>query len=196
VSHTSSPPAISSSIDQRRSPRSFRPWWRWLLTALAFPPAGLVAHAIVGPVDSASSAILAGLVAGAGIGTVQWVLLRHRGVGVGWVPATAVGLSAGLAVGASIVSFRTDVTSLAVMGAVSGLGMGGAQGAMLRDAKRMLVWSLATAALWALGWPITVAFGIDVEEQWVNFGASGCLTFAFLQSMIIGAFVPAKALTS
>ena len=39
-----------------------------------------------------------------------------------WIPATAVGLGAGLAAGAALVSYRTDITSLALMGAVSGLG--------------------------------------------------------------------------
>jgi hypothetical protein len=140
-----------------------------------------------------SAAAIGGLVSGAGIGAAQWALLRRRGVGVGWVPATALGLAAGLAVGAAIVSYRTDVTSLALMGALSGLAVGMAQGATFRDTPRMLGWSAITAVLFALGWVITTAFGIDVEEQWVNFGLSGCLTLAFLQSIVIGAFVPAKA---
>ena len=79
------------------------------------------------------------------------------------------------------------------MGAVSGLGVGIAQGATLGNAKRTLGWSAATAALWALGWTVTTAGGIDVSQQWAVFGAYGCTTLAFLQSTIIGAFVPAKA---
>ena len=50
------------------------------------------------------------------------------------------------------------------MGAVSGLGVGIAQGAMLGNTKRMLGWSAATAALWAVGWTVTTAGGIDVER--------------------------------
>ena len=38
-----------------------------LLTALAFPPAGDVAHLVAGPVDSVPAAILNGLIAGAGM---------------------------------------------------------------------------------------------------------------------------------
>ena len=90
-----------------------------------------------------SAAVLGGVVTGAGIGAAQWALLRRRGVGVGWIPATAAGLGVGLAVGAALVSYRTDITSLAVMGAVSGLGVGIAQGAMLGNTKRMLGWSAA-----------------------------------------------------
>ena len=82
------------------------------------------------------------------------------------------------------------------MGAVSGLGVGLAQGAMLGNTKRMLGWSAATAALWAVGWTVTTAGGIGVDQQFVVFGAYGAITVAFLQSMIIGSFVPAKAVKS
>ena len=114
------PATLSSPIDHRTARRSFRPWWRWLLTALAFPPSGLIAHLVAGRVDSVSAAVLNGVIAGAGIGAAQWALLRHRGVSLTWIAATAVGLGAGLAAGAALVSYRTDITSLAVMGAVTG----------------------------------------------------------------------------
>ena len=190
MSHLTAPAALSSSIDHRSSRPSFRPWWRWLLTALAFPPAGLLAHVVAGRVDSISAAVLNGVIAGAGIGAAQWALLRHRDVSRAWVPATAVGLGAGLAVGAALVSYRTDITSLALMGAVSGLGVGIAQGATFGDAKRTLGWSVATTALFALGWTITTAGGIDVSQQWAVFGLYGCTTLAFLQSLILDTFVP------
>ena len=187
---------VTSSPFDHRPRHSLRPWYRWLLTALAFPPSGLIAHLVAGRVDSVPAAVLNGVIAGAGIGAAQWALLRHRGVRRTWIPATAVGLGAGLAVGAAMVGYRTDITSLVVMGAVSGLAVGIAQGATLGNAKRTLGWSAATAALWALGWTVTTAGGIDVSQQWAVFGAYGCLTLAFLQSTIIWAFVPAKAVTS
>jgi len=188
--------ASGSVIEQDASPRSFRPWWRWLLTALAFPPSGLVAHLVAGRVDSVPSAVLNGVITGAGIGGAQWALLRHRDVSVRWIPATAVGLGTGLAIGAAVVSYRTDITSLAVMGAVSGLGVGIAQGANLGSGRRLLGWSAITSALFALGWTVTTAGGIDVSQQWPVFGAYGCFTLALLQSTFIEAFVPAKEVTS
>ena len=196
MSHHTAPADVSPSTDHRSPHRSFRPWWRWLLTALAFPPAGLVAHVVGGPVDSASAAVLNGVIAGAGIGTAQWALLRHRDVSAAWIAATAAGMGAGLAVGAALVSYRTDITSLAVMGAVTGLGVGIAQGATFRNAKRTLGWAVVTSALFALGWTVTTAGGIDVSQQWAVFGAYGCTTLALLQSTFIGSFVPAKAVTS
>ena len=189
-------PTDTSSTAQHRGRHSYRPWYRWLLTALAFPPAGYIAHLVAGPVDSVPAAVLNGVIAGAVIGAAQWALLRHRDVSPIWIAATSVGLGAGLAVGAALVSYDTDITSLALMGAVSGMAVGMAQGATLGNARRLLRWSAANAALWALGWTVTTAVGIDVSQQWAVFGAFGCLTLAFLQSMIIGAFVPAKAVTS
>ena len=197
MSHLTAPAARSSSIDGNRSRPSFRPWWKWLLTGLAFPPSGLIAHVVAGPVDSVSAAALNGAIAGAGIGAAQWALLRHRDVSRIWIAATALGLGAGLAAGAALVGYRTDITSLAVMGAVSGLGVGIAQGATsFGDSRRTLGWSLATSALFALGWTITTAGGIDVSQQWAVFGAYGCMTLAFLQSMVVGSFVPAKTVES
>jgi hypothetical protein len=177
---------------ERRVRYSFRPWYKWLLTALAFPPSGYIAHLIAGRVDSVPAALLNGVIAGGGIGAAQWALLRHRGVSVIWVIATAVGLGAGLATGAALVSYETDIGSLATMGAVCGLAVGVAQGATLRNATRLLGWAAVNAALWALGWTVTTAGGIDVSQQWAVFGAYGCLTLAFLQSTVVGAFVPAS----
>jgi len=182
--------SVTSSTDDHRAWYSFRPWWRWMLVALAFPVAGYVAHLIVGRVDSVAPAMLGGVIAGAGIGAAQWVLLRRRGIGVRWIAATAVGLGVGLTGGAALVSYRTDITSLAVMGAVSGLAVGLAQGATLDGTKRMLLWSAATAALWAVGWAITTAGGIGVDQQFVVFGAYGAISSTFLQSTIVGAFIP------
>jgi hypothetical protein len=186
---------IASTAD-RRARYSFRPWYKWLLTALAFPPSGYIAHLVAGRVDSVPAALLNGVIAGTGIGAAQWALLRHRGVSPIWIVATAIGLGAGLATGAELVSYKTDITSLATMGAVCGLAVGIAQGATLRNAKRMLGWSAVNAALWALGWTITTAGGIDVSQQWAVFGAYGCFTLAFLQSTIVRAFISAEAVTA
>jgi hypothetical protein len=186
----------ASSTVEDRVLYSFRPWYKWLLTALAFPPSGYIAHLVAGHVDSVPSAVLNGVIAGTGIGAAQWALLRHRGVNAIWILATAIGLGAGLAAGAALVSYETDITSLATMGAVCGLGVGLAQGATLRNATRMVGWTAVNAALWALGWTITTAGGIDVSQQWAVFGAYGCLTLAFLQSTIVSAFVPAQAVAS
>jgi hypothetical protein len=196
MSHTITATSATSSVDQHRSRRSFRPWWRWLLVALAFPVAGEIGHLVAGRVDSVSAAVIGGVVTGAGLGAAQWALLRRRGVGIRWIPATAAGLGVGLAAGAAVVSYRTDISSLALMGATCGLAVGIAQGALLGGLKRLLGWAGATTALWALGWTVTTAGGISVDEQFVVFGAYGAITSTFLQSIVVGWFIPAKAVPS
>jgi hypothetical protein len=174
----------------RLSLRSFRPSWRWLWTAAAFPPAGLLAHGVAGRVDDVAPALIGGAITGAVVGFVQWVQLRHRGVDLRWVAATAAAMAGGLAAGAAMVDYRTDRPSLAVMGLLTGVCVGLAQGAAARMGARMALWAGATAALTGLGWIVTASGGIDVDEQWTTFGAYGAITFAFLQSTIIDRFVP------
>jgi hypothetical protein len=194
TAHTHRPIAAASTSE--RPPRySWRPWYRWILTASAFPPAGYLAHLIVGRVDSVPAAVASGLIAGAGIGAAQWVLLRRRDMTPLWIPATAVGLGSGLAAGAALVSYRTDITSLVLMGAVCGFAVGVAQGAVLDNSRRTVGWIVLNTALWALGWAVTTAAGIDVSQQWPVFGLFGCLTLASLQSTVIGLFVPTEPAT-
>lgn len=165
--------------------RSFRPWWGWMLTALAIPPSGYIGWLIAGHVDSASAAALAGVVTGAVFGLGQWLLLRRRGVTLRWVAATAVAFGIGLTVGGALVGFETDRVSLAVMGAVSGLAVGIAQARAVRSAmSSVLTWGGTTGALWALGWIIS-SFVIDPADQWPIFGASGAIVVTLVQSTFI-----------
>ena len=61
-----------------------------------------------------------------------------------WILATAVGLMAGVAVGAALVDYRTDLGSLVVQGAVGGALVGVAQAVVLvpRLGALALVWPL------------------------------------------------------
>lgn len=169
-----------------------RPDPRWLLTALAFPPAGWVGHLIGGPVDSPTAAAVGGLITGAAIGGAQWALLRRSSVSLWWIAATAMGLTAGLTAGAALVSYETGLGSLVVMGAVSGLGVGMAQARLLTGPVRQVTWSLLTAAVWALGWTVSTSVGIAVEEQFVVFGISGALVGALVQSSVVRSIVSSQ----
>jgi hypothetical protein len=53
------------------------------------------------------------------------------------------------------------------------------------------LWTLATGALWAIGWAVTTGAGIKVEDQWPVFGISGALVVVLVQSVLINRFVPA-----
>ena len=157
------------------------------LCLLAFPIAGEVGHAIVGHVDGVMPALLGGAITGAGIGFAQWLLLRRSiNAGPEWIVATAAGLAVGLAVGAAIVGYETTTSQLAVMGAISGAFVGIAQGMLLRNTfSHWYVWVIAMPVLWALGWVVTDAAGIHVEEQFIAFGLSGTLLFAVGSGLLL-----------
>lgn len=160
---------------------------RWLPTFVGYPLGGLAAKLIVGPVDALGSAIAGGAITGVVLGAVQWIGLRRSGIGPeAWVAATAVGLAAGLGLGAAAVGYDTDLGSLATQGAVCGVFLGLAQALVLRRVlgRVAAAWPLYLAALWALGWTITSSAGIDVESQYTVFGSSGAIVVTAATSVL------------
>ena len=72
-----------------------------------------------------------------------------------WIGSSAAGYAVGLAAGAALVGYDTDLGALALMGLVSGAVLGAAQGLVLaRQGRRELAlpWALAMPVLFALGW--------------------------------------------
>jgi len=168
-----------------------RPLLPWITTVLAFPPAGYVGHLVAGPVDGIGPALLGGFITGALLGSAQFLALRSRGVSPTWILSTAVGLGVGLAAGAALVSYGTSLGNLMAMGAVSGAVLGLAQVAGSgRLRRRGISWVAASCALFAIGWAVTTAAGIDVEEQYTLFGLSGALVVTVLQSVFANRFLP------
>ena len=105
--------------------------WAWPIAILVgFPIGGLVANLIVGKVDTAAAALAGGLIAGGIIGAAQWLALRPLVPGL-WVVATSVGMAAGLTIGAALVDYGISRADLVVMGAITGLGVGGLQALLL-----------------------------------------------------------------
>ncbi len=112
--------------------RAWFPGWRWAAVALAFPLAGLLGWAIGGPVDATPAALIGGALTGAGLGAVQWWAGRGAfGTAAAWIGASALSYGAGLAIGAGLVGYGTDLGDLALMGVVSGAVVGAAQGLVL-----------------------------------------------------------------
>jgi hypothetical protein len=158
-----------------------------MVTFAGFPLGGLAALILTDPVDSVTNAVAGGLVTGAVLGAVQaWALSSDRRQLVAWTLATALGLAAGLAVGASLVDFGTDIGDLAVQGAVTGAFVGLGQAVVLRPRTGPVAfaWPFYLAGAWALGWVVTTAGGIAVEEQFTTFGAYGAVTVALLTSVL------------
>src|SRR4051812_7799050 len=129
--------------------RSF-PGWRWMAVWPAFPVAGLIGWKIGGRVDAVDAALIGGALTAAGLGAVEWWAGKGAlGRPAPWIAASAVGYAAGLAAGAALVGYETDLGALAVMGLISGAALGAAQGLVLaRDGRRGL------AVPWALAMPV------------------------------------------
>ena len=102
----------------REAPAVRRLMWAWPLAILVgFPIGGLVANTIVGEIDSVSSALAGGLIAGAVIGAAEWLALRPL-VRWFWIAATSAGMAVGLVAGAALVDYGISRGDLALMGAL------------------------------------------------------------------------------
>ena len=182
--------------DSTAPPSFLRAWLLWSAGFLAFPIAGLAGTAVAGRVDDAGAAVVGGTVTGLVIGVAQTLVSRRRLDPRRWIPATAVGMGAGLMLGAWAVDYRTSLTSLALMGALTGLVLGPAQAlALPRRAAHPWGWAVAVPALWALGWTVTTLAGVHVDEQFTIVGVSGALTFSALSGLLLHRLLPYQQTT-
>jgi hypothetical protein len=162
-------------------------WLLWTAGFVAFIIGGALATAATGRINDAGSALLGGLVAGAVIGTGQWLVARRLlGDPRAWIPATALAMGIGLPAGAWVVSYGTSLSELALMGFITGIPLGAAQAYLLRDRlANAWVWAAAMPLLWALGWTVSTFIGVDVDRQFAVFGASGALAFMALSGVLL-----------
>ena len=160
----------------------------WMGVALiAFPLAGYAGWGVGGHVDEVVPAVVGGAITGAGIGFVQWMFLRRDlNVSSVWILATGVALAVGLSIGSAVVSYETTAGQLSIMGAISGAPVGLAQGILLRGKFSLWrIWMVAMPALFALGWVTSESIGVDVDNQFTVFGASGSIVFGLLSGLLL-----------
>ena len=170
--------------DQHRF--NVKAWLLWTAGFLAFPIAGILAEALTGRINDVGSALVGGMVAGAVIGTGQWLVARRLLDAQTWIPATALAMGIGLAVGAWVVGYGTSLGELVLMGAITGIPLGVAQAYLLRDrVANAWVWAAAMPLLWALGWTVSTFIGVSVDNQFAVFGASGAITFMALSGVLL-----------
>ena len=177
------PSALESS-----TPAGIKTVLGWVAMSLVgFPVGGYVGYLVAGPVDAFVPALIGGALTGAGIGLAQWLMLRRTlHVGPVWIVATSAALAVGLPIGAMAVNFETTLSQLALMGAISGAAVGIAQGLLIRDKFSLWqTWIVAMPALWSIGWIVSTAIGIGVENQFTVFGAAGAIVFGILSGLIL-----------
>ncbi len=167
----------------------WRFWLFWVLAFLSFPIAGLLAN-LVGAVTTPVRAILAGAIAGATLGLVQWLVLKSRLplLPIGWAVAMSIGMAVGLAISTLLLGSETGGNELLWRAAVTGLCIGIAQWLILRQVlplPQSVIWIGVVAVGWALGWFVTRAAGIDLSFKWSVFGISGALTFQLLTGLAL-----------
>lgn len=178
---------LTMKAEETAATGSWRPARRWLLSFAGFPLGGLAAMLTVGAVDGRATAALGGLVTGTVLGAAQAIALRaDRRVTAAWILATALGLSVGLAVGSAAVGYGTAMGDLAVQGVATGLAVGLLQALVVRDRLGVLValWPAYLAGAYAIGWTVTAAVGVQVEDQFTVFGAAGAITVAALTTVL------------
>jgi len=163
----------------------------------AFPVAGYIGWKVGGRVDAVDAALVGGALTGVGLGAVQWWAAKGAlGRSAAWIGASAVGYAVGLAAGAALAGYDTDLGALALMGLVSGAALGAAQGLVLaRQGRRALAlpWAVAMPVLFALGWSVASVTGIGVDDQFTVFGAGGALLFMLLSGLLVARFTPSSS---
>jgi len=182
-----------SSLPQTSHPRvtstlSRPSLWAWPLAALlGFPIGGLIANLTVGAIDSVGAAIAGGLIAGAVVGTAQWLALRQF-VPWLWIAGTSLGMGVGLAVGAALVDYGIDRGDLMLMGAITGLVVGVLQALVLarQGFAGAAWWAAANPPVWALAWLISsYVISANIDERFTNFGASGVILYALSTGLLL-----------
>jgi hypothetical protein len=154
-----------------------------MVSFAGYPLGGYAAYLLVGAVDGPGPALAGGLLTGAILGAVQaWATGHGAPRPLAWILATALGMMAGVAAGAALVDYGTDLRSLVIQGAVSGAMVGIAQAVVLlpRLGALALVWPLYLSGVFALGWAVTTSAGIDVDQQFTIFGSSGAFVATLL----------------
>jgi hypothetical protein len=156
----------------------------WLVTFVGFPLGSLAAVTIVGSITSTVTGLLAGLISGALLGTVQWLVLRPRGISPLWIALTSVGMGVGSGLSAAITSAGTSTGDLVLRGLISGAVVGIAQAFALRG-RLVLLWPVTVSATWALAWLITSNVIVDKDRGYVTFGASGAITATAICGLVL-----------
>jgi hypothetical protein len=162
--------------------------WLWIVAILvSLPIGGYIADLVVDGVDSLAAALAGGLIVGAVTGSAEWFAVRER-VSWVWIPATIAGMAVGLVAGAAFVDYGIGRGDLALMGAINGVAVGGAQALVLARQRvpGSLWWAVANPPAWAIGWVVSsFVISRNIDERFPIFGASGALVFGLLTWVVL-----------
>ena len=162
---------------------------RWLIATVAFPIGGYLGNAVGGAAATVPAALISGLIAGGIIGLGQGLAIGLRGQAVIlWLAVSGVALGVALAAVTATVGQIDTTLDAVLLGAVSGLAIGGVQAALLmRDRfANTWIWVVASAIAWAIGWLITAgAVGVGLAPGWPVYGLSGALVSQVITGVVL-----------
>jgi hypothetical protein len=161
-----------------------RDYGKWLLVVLAYPVAGALGRLIANPADGFAFAFVTAGVAGAILGAAQWLALGRHASPALWIGATALGLGASFVVVQALGA--TTSSSAALIGAVTGLGVGAAQSLVRADRiPSPVLWTATMGVAWSIGWIVTTSIGVQAEAGWPVVGLSGAIVAQVLSGLAL-----------
>lgn len=162
---------------------------RWIPTFLAFPLGGLLAMLLFGGVSTPLAALGSGLLAGAVLGGAQWLALG-RAADWRWLVGTALAVSGGMTLAVVIAGPPVAPAAAIAAGLITGVLLGGTQGALLRrGAGVTAIWTAVVGLSWGLGWLITSFVIVDIDRGHVVFGASGAIIVTLITGVVLRVLV-------
>ena len=99
-----------------------------------------------------------------------------------------MGMAAGLTLGAVLVDYSIDRVDLMLMGAVTGVVVGGLQAVVFarQGISGAAWWAVANPPAWALAWLVSsYVITKNIDERFTNFGASGTLLYALVTALLL-----------
>ncbi len=167
----------------------------WIIATVGFPIGGTLGFLVAGPAATVPASLISGLIAGAVIGLAQALALGLRSEAlVLWPAATGAGLGIALAVVTAAIGQIETTTEALVLGAVSGLVIGGAQAALLMrmHTANAWLWIPITGLAWAAGWLVTSSIGVALAPGWANYGLSGAFVSQIITAAALWRLVPSR----
>jgi hypothetical protein len=171
-------------ISLEQSIPTWRFWLLWFIAFTGFPIGGLLVKLLIGPISTFSSAALGGIISGAILGLMQWLVLRGQfPLSIFWVMASSIGMAVGLVIGTSLLGSDTNGSVLLWRALITGLCVGIAQALVFRSSLSVPVLQTLIALAWTLGWWITRSVGVDLGPKWTVFGSTGAWAFQVLTGL-------------
>ncbi len=142
--------------------------------------AGIIAKTFAGALKNVRSALVGGFI----VGTIlaageQWAFSTNN---FNWIFIifSGIALAIGNAIGSYIVHYSTNLKSLMIVGAISGVILGLTQGIIISNP----IFGLIVAIFWLIGWASMSIIKVDVDRQYHIFGMVGALFFTIALAIL------------